>query len=281
MLLGPRAGPRQVRQFRRRIGFDYRRGRRGCQGRKTSQGRRSAQSAIAPCRASSCPVEEVVGAGEDDELARRRKRLHQDAQRLAGAELVPLALDEETRLADLAERGPSLVAGQGTRPRESVVHHPEGKPEGEDGADPRVAGGHAERDRRAEGEAAEDEGQAREAVFHLEERGPRVLLLARAVVVCPLAAADAPEVEAEDGEAGRLQRLRGAEDDLEVHHPAVERVRVADDRRGHGRPLGAHQDRLEAAGGPAEVEGLVGRHGTGLRRAASSRRAAGATSRRG
>ena len=199
-------------------------------------GRRSAQSAIAPCRASSSPRRSgrrrgsrrsraAAAARGRARAAPRRGRTRRSRPGRRGAAGGPRP----------DARGSATPAGSlGTRPSRSRARDDsvqQGIAEGEDGADPRVARGDAQRHGRAEGEAAEDEGQAGEAVLHLEERRPRVLLLAGAVVVHALAAADAPEVEAEDGEPGRLQRLRGAEDDLEVHHPAVERVRVADDRR--------------------------------------------------
>ncbi len=74
------------------------------------------------------------------------------------------------------------------------------------------------------------------------------------------AASHPPEVEAQRGHVLRLEGLGHAKDDLEVHDPALEGMRVAD----HGRRLrlvvGKHEDRFEATRGPREVEGLVGRH---------------------
>ena len=199
--------------------------RRARGGAATRHGRRSAQSAIAPCSASRLPVEEVVGAGDDDDLARRGERLRTRARSASpgpNSSFSPWTKRRGWRTSATGAASPPRAGRAGSRGR-------------------RRRGPVASRaaTRRATAEPNEKpprtSGSAGEAALHLEERRPRVLLLAGAVVVDALAAADAAEVEAEDGEAGRLQRLRGAEDDLEVHHPAVERVRVADDRRRDGR----------------------------------------------
>ena len=192
-------------------------------------------------------VEEVARPRDDDELARRRQRLDEGAQRLAGAEVVPLALHEEARLGRPLQHA-----------RVAEAHEREAEREHRSYA--RVPRGDAQRHDGAEREAAQHERRSGEAPLQLRERGARVLLLAVAVVVDAFAATHAAEVEAQHGEALLLERLRGTEHDLEVHHPAVQRVRVADDGRGHGRRLGAHQDRFETADGSREVEGLAGRH---------------------
>ena len=153
--------------------------------------------------------------------------------RLSGAELVPLALHEEARLGRPLQHAasPKRTSGKPSantaRTRasraatRSATTAPNEKPPSTSG----VPGNRRSSSR---------------------ERGARVLLLAVAVVVDAFAAAHAAEVEAQHGEALLLERLRGTEHDLEVHHPAVQRVRVADDGRGHGRasrgPSGSLRD---------------------------------------
>ena len=96
---------------------------------------------------------------------------------------------------------------------------------------------------------------------HLVERGRARRPARRARRrACPRCA-HAAEVEAQ-----RRQRrapaaaLAARNTDLEVHDPAVQRVRVADDGGGRRRAVGVHQDRLEASRGAGDVEGLVLRH---------------------
>src|SRR5439155_20442357 len=76
----------------------------------------------------------------------------------------------------------------------------------------------------------------------------------------------AAEVEAQGGQAGMLEGAGRPEHDLEVHDPAVARVGVADHGRSHGRFVGPHEDALEPARGPGDVERLVLPHGPGLSR---------------
>ena len=77
------------------------------------------------------------------------------------------------------------------------------------------------------------------------------------MVMRPLAAPDAPEVEAEGGQAVLLQCLGRPEHDLEVHDAALKRVGVADDTGRDGRALGQHEDRFQAARRPGDVETFV------------------------
>src|SRR5207245_6628690 len=103
-------------------------------------------------------------------------------------ELVALALDEESRRrAGLQER--------------EVRHHRHRQAESEERAHALFGAAHPQGHRSAEGKAAEDEGESREAALHLRERGADVVLLAAALVVRAFAAPDAPEVEAQDGYA--------------------------------------------------------------------------------
>src|SRR5262249_53886060 len=193
------------------------------------------------------PVEEVIGLGNDHELARRGQRLHELADGVAVPEHVVLALDEEPRDASV--------------PQEPVVG-PVAQREAESQGRPhlRGAGGHAQGHARAERESSGHEGPRWEAPLHFAERGQGVVLLAATVVVVALAAAHAAEVEAEGGEAGLLQRLRGAEDHLEVHDAALQRVRVADHRGRYRLSLRMHEQRLQPSRGAREVEALVPGH---------------------
>ena len=132
-----------------------------------------------------------------------------------------------------------------------------GTAEDEHGADAVVGGADVQRHHGPEREAARDEGQPGEPPRQLVEGGPRVVVLAAPAVVRALAPAHAAEVEAQDREPRRLQRLRRPEDDLEVHHPAVQRVGVAHHRRRHRGRRRVHEDGLEPPGGALEVEALV------------------------
>ena len=162
-------------------------------------------------------------------------------------ELVLVSLDEEPRGAASVQEG-------------RVRHHGEREAQREEGAHAGLAAAHAQGHRGPEGEAAQDEGEPGEAARGLVQGGPHVLLLPAPVVVDALAAAHAPEVEAQGGQPRLLQRAGGPEHDLEVHHPAVAGVRVAHDGRRHRRRVRIHEDALEPAGGPGDVERLVAAH---------------------
>ena len=111
-----------------------------------------------------------------------------------------------------------------------------------------VGAAEAQRDRGAEREAG-DHHLARGRLMReqIVEGDARVIHLAAAVVVPAGAVADAAKVDAQRDEAGRLERLGGVGDDLVVHRPAVERVRVEDQRDALGALGGGPVDRLELA----------------------------------
>ena len=73
------------------------------------------------------------------------------------------------------------------------------------------------------------------------------------LVVRSLAQSRAAEVEAQHGKAERVQGLHGVEDDFVVHGSAVERVRMA-----HQRRNGLHQRRRRSAAPQAFRPGLRG-----------------------
>src|SRR4030095_15323643 len=80
------------------------------------------------------------------------------------------------------------------------------------------------------------------------DRRSRVVLLAPPVVVRAGTAADATEVEAQRREAGMLERLGGAKDDLVVHRAAEQGVWMADHRDGaRGDALAEFEHALESA----------------------------------
>ena len=244
--------------------------------RAVKEGRRRPRDDVRPSRRSRPAARRAARRRSGRRRGRRRSRAGGGRARGRGR---AAPRRSRTRRSRPGRRG---AAARTSSRRRRVPGRASGIAEGEDGADPRVARGDAQGHGRAEGEAAEDERQPGEAVLHLDERRPRVLLLAGAVVVDALAPADAAEVEAQDGEPGRLQRLRGAEDDLEVHHPAVERVRVADDRRRRrAAPPGSIRIASRRPAGPRKskvsFDATVAASGDRLR----GRSAGGTTSRRG
>jgi hypothetical protein len=103
-------------------------------------------------------------------------------------------------------------------------------------------------------------GRPGKAASELVEGRAHVVLLAASFVVDAFAAPDAAEVEPQGGDVLRLQSLGHAEDDLEVHDPALEGMGMADDGGGPRRAVREHEDRFEEPRRPREVEGLVGRH---------------------
>ena len=110
---------------------------------------------------------------------------------------------------------------------------------------------------RPEGEAGEGERSVRIPLADEPDGGDEVVRLAAPLVVGPLRGPDAPEVETERGEVEAVgEEPRGPVDDLRVHRPAEEGMRVRDDggsRRvaagGGGAPRGSRQAR-EASGRP-------------------------------
>ena len=108
----------------------------------------------------------------------------------------------------------------------------------------------------AEGEAGEEDGPM-EVLGDPCEGGADVFLFAVSVVEEAFAAADAAEVEAEDGQAEAEEGLGGVVDDLGVHGAAGGRVRVADEGGEGGVGLAGVEEGFELAGGAAEiVDGL-------------------------
>ena len=191
--------------------------------------------------------EEVVAPVDHVQLPRLGKRLDECADGLAPAEAVVLALDEQPRLGHGAHEGRLGEAGHGEAEREHRRRSC-------------VARSDAQGHHRSEGEPAQDQRQPGEAALQRGQGGAHVVLLSDAVVVSALRETHAAKVEAEGREPFRLQCLGGPEDDLEVHHPALKRMRMTDEGRGHWRCLGMDQEGLEAPGRAAHLEGFVLRH---------------------
>lgn len=191
--------------------------------------------------------EEVVAAGNDHEFLRLGQRLDEGTNGSGPAELVVLALDEEPRSDEASEKG--RVGGD-----------PEGKAEDDEGPNPRLPGAHEQGHGRTEREAAEHQRSPGKASLHLVEGGARVVLLTLRVIVLPLAATDAAEVEAQDGQALLLESLGRPEHGLEVHHAAMEGMGVAHHGRRHGFPFGLDEEGFETSRGAGQVERLVRAH---------------------
>ena len=83
----------------------------------------------------------------------------------------------------------------------------------------------------AEGETRQNERQPRVAVPHEADGRADVVLLASAVVVLAGALADASEVEAQHGAAGRARGARQPKHHFVVQRAAEQRMRMADDDR--------------------------------------------------
>ena len=108
---------------------------------------------------------------------------------------------------------------------------------------------------RPEREPREDEGPVRVPLPREADGGDEVVRLAAPVVVDALRRPDAPEVEPEGAEVEPFrEELRGAVDDLRVHRPAEQRVRVGDDG-GPRRVSRRAEERLERARRAGEREG--------------------------
>ena len=161
--------------------------------------------------------EDVAGAVHhavvDGDAALGVQLLHQLPHRAFRHQLVIRAVQDQP------------VAGAGGEEAEIVVAG--GRGDGHEAAHLRPAHQELHADIGAEGVARHPE-RVRVRVHRLEEveRGGRVADLADAAVVAALAPADTAEVEAQHGEAHRLEALVQGVDDAVVHGPAMQRVRV-------------------------------------------------------
>lgn len=193
------------------------------------------------------PRKEMITSGDDFERTVPRQCSDESPDALTVTEFVPISLYEEGRL-----RRP----GQEARVRDQADR----KPESHQSLRSAVAHTDSEGDRGAERKASEHNRRIGQAVQNLRDRGANVILLSTAVVVLPIAPTDPSEVEPEHREPLLLQRLGGSEDDLEVHHPPVEWMRMANDRGGHRPACRPEDDALEPPRRPSEVDTLIAPH---------------------
>ena len=117
---------------------------------------------------------------------------------------------------------------------------------------------------RAKAESRQQDGYGGKLFRDKIERGAKVVLLANSAVMFARAQARAAKIEAQHGEAKRIERLRGLVNHFVVHGPAEQRMGMANDgrepgpvaRRGGGRP----ENRFQAAGRAfqKEIAGIVG-----------------------
>jgi len=186
--------------------------------------------------------EEVIGAGDEDELFGIAGAGDDGFDLGARAELVARAADEELGLRATGEEAEVVIAAFSV----------DGKSQSNEAGDARVATTYLEADPGAEGESGEKDG-AMELLVEPVESGANVVLLAAAEVVGALAEAGAAEVEAQDGEAEGLEGLHGVIDDFVVQGASAKRVGMADEGRKRGVGRAGVEEGFEAAGGGAEI----------------------------
>ncbi len=104
-----------------------------------------------------------------------------------------------------------------------------GKTQRDEAAHARIAAADAHADICAEGKSGEQDGLVKFLIEPIE-CGADVILLATAIVVGAFTAAGAAKVEAQDGEAKRVQGLHGVIDHLVMHSAAAHGMRMTDDR---------------------------------------------------
>ncbi len=133
----------------------------------------------------------------------------------------------------------------------------EGEPQRNERPDAFVVGSRLERHERAEGKPASQDRQRRKSARQLVHCRMHVVSLAATVIVNAFASSHATEVEAQDREALVLESLRDPEEQLEMHHPAVQGVGVAEYRRRSRGLRWIHEHRFQTSGRASKVEGLV------------------------
>jgi len=115
--------------------------------------------------------------------------------------------------------------------QEVKVHDCNGNAQPDKRRHARVGSSNPKSNPRAERKSDEANGNSREAYGEKIERRPDVFDFADAVAVTPGALADAAEIEAQSRQTCVRRSLRCTEDDLVVHRPPVDRVRMAHQRR--------------------------------------------------
>jgi hypothetical protein len=155
--------------------------------------------------------DKLLGVGQGGEL-----RFEQGFR----AKAVAIATDEELGLGAGGEEIEVVVA---------ALDGGDGSADSNKGADARVGAGNPQSDGSAEGEAGEDE---REMEFVVEpvEGGAHVVLLTVTVVMFASTQPGAAKVEAQHGQAERVERFHGMEDDFVVQRASEQGMGMADDR---------------------------------------------------
>jgi hypothetical protein len=119
-----------------------------------------------------------------------------------------------------------------------------------------------ERHRRAEREASQDEGKPREEPFYLIEYGTDVVSFSAAFIMNPLASTNSAKIEPQRDQPVVLKCLRSVINDLHLHRPAVERVRVTNHRRGNRILPRHHEKGFETPRRPFNIQCLGQTHDT-------------------
>src|ERR1700730_2211007 len=130
-------------------------------------------------------LEEVVGAGNQNQLLRVRKRHHQPLQLCRRAELVAIAADEQLGLATRANETEVIGAIVNRRNRQAESDH---------GFDPGIRARGPQSHPRTKGKSGEDQRKVEFAIQPVQCR-ERVMLFTAAVVVLALAQAGTAKIE--------------------------------------------------------------------------------------
>jgi len=143
----------------------------------------------------------------------------------------------------LVERSLNDELGFQHSKQEVEIHDRNGNSQPHQHCDARVGSSNPKSDTRAERKPDEADRNSREARGEEIERRLDVIAFADAVTVAPYTLSDSAEIEAQRRQACFDGSLRGSESHLVVHRPAIERVRVAHERRAAGLNAGIPLDK--------------------------------------
>ncbi len=132
--------------------------------------------------------------------------------------------------------------------------------DGEQQRHARILGAGRHGDPRSERHPGRPDREIREAIADEVDRRLEVLFLAGARIERSGAAADAPEIEAQRGDADARHRLGRLIQRLRVHGAAMQRMRMAEHRDGTRLALGHVEQRFERAGRARNLTQKVWRH---------------------
>src|SRR6267154_302089 len=181
-------------------------------------------------------MEEMVGAGNDYDLQFLRPRPFEDFRERDG--FVHLAVNDD-RVGRHGFRGKAAD-------RYAHEHH----------AVRARAPRNLRLDRRPERESRENERQRAKAFLGVLGDAEQVFGLSAAFVVLAFRFADAAEIGPQRNVAQLDEGFRESLHDLVVERPAVERMRMSDDRRASERGFGAIYDRLDPARASVDEDAL-------------------------